>query len=59
MPPLSVSRFPAYRLDWGLNGDCLARQEAMPRGLNGTHRELSLTGAVASDKWRPPALAGP
>ena len=29
---------------------------AMPRGLNGTHRELSLTGAVASDIWRPPAL---
>jgi len=28
----------------------------MPRGLNGTHRELSLTGAVASDIWRPPAL---
>jgi len=31
----------------------------MPRGLNGTHRELSLTGVVASDIWRPPALAGP
>ena len=29
---------------------------AMPRGLNGTHRELSLAGAVASDIWRPPAL---
>ncbi len=29
---------------------------AMPRGLNGTHRELSLTGVVASDIWRPPAL---
>lgn len=29
---------------------------AMPRGLNVTHRELSLTGAVASDIWRPPAL---
>jgi hypothetical protein len=28
----------------------------MPRGLNGTHRELSLTGVVASDIWRPPAL---
>jgi len=28
----------------------------MPRGLNCTHRELSLTGAVASDIWRPPAL---
>ena len=28
----------------------------MPRGLNGTHRELSLTEAVASDIWRPPAL---
>jgi hypothetical protein len=28
----------------------------MPRGLNVTHRELSLTEAVASDTWRPPAL---
>jgi 5-formyltetrahydrofolate cyclo-ligase len=28
----------------------------MPRGLNVTHRELSLTEAVASDIWRPPAL---
>jgi len=28
----------------------------MPRGLNVTHRELSLTEAVASDTRRPPAL---
>ncbi len=28
----------------------------MPRGLNVTHRELSLTRAVALDIWRPPAL---
>jgi len=31
----------------------------MPRGLNGTHWELSLTGIVVPDIWRPPALAGP
>src|SRR5690242_20305397 len=29
---------------------------AMPRGLNGTHRELSLAGVVALVIWRPPAL---
>ena len=28
----------------------------MPRGLNGTHRELSLAGAVVLVIWRPPAL---
>lgn len=28
----------------------------MPRGLNVTHRELSLTETVVSDIWRPPAL---
>ncbi len=28
----------------------------MPRGLNGTHRELSLTGIVVPDIRRPPAL---
>ena len=28
----------------------------MPRGLNGTHRELSLAGTVVSVIWRPPAL---
>lgn len=28
----------------------------MPRGLNGTHRELSLAGVVALVIWRPPAL---
>jgi len=31
----------------------------MPRGLNGTHRELSLSETVVSSIWRPPALAGP
>jgi len=28
----------------------------MPRGLNGTHRELSLAGTVVLVIWRPPAL---
>jgi len=31
----------------------------MPRGLNGTHRELSLARIVVLVIWRPPALAGP
>ena len=48
-------RTPKLRAD----GHCLARQVAMPRGLNCTHRELSLTGTVVPDTRRPPALAGP
>lgn len=43
----------------GADGHCLVRQVAMPRGLNCTHRELSLTGTVVPDTRRPPALAGP
>src|SRR5580704_6416843 len=46
---------PILRLD----GYCLARQVAMSRGLNCTHRELSLTRIVVLVTRRPPALAGP
>ena len=41
------------------DGYCLVRQVAMPRGLNCTHRELSLVGTVVPDTRRPPAKAGP
>jgi len=41
------------------DGHCLARQVAMPRGLNCTHRELSLVWTLVLTIWRPPALAGP
>ena len=59
------SRSRILRPGWGAlrasprTGTAPRVRTAIPRGLNGTHRELSLTGAVASDIWRPPALAGP
>src|SRR5215472_11132505 len=47
--------FPPLRLDHRTVTASRVRL-AMPRGLNGTHRELSLAGVVALAIWRPPAL---